>query len=194
MIVLAIEVAAIATLTVYGVRRYLLRRSGRAGSPKRPSIHNNIAYVWDAKSRNVFLRSRASIGNRMMTRADTAGIVFVCLLSVLLWKPPAAMAATAQPQVHISALSPSSGAVGTQVTVTGSGFTHDNTVLFGSGAMVHLPSDDGLMLVFTVPQVLNALCYYSGCKGVSLATRPGDYPVSVQNENGTSNAVTFTVR
>jgi peptidoglycan hydrolase-like protein with peptidoglycan-binding domain len=95
--------------------------------------------------------------------------------------------------LYIQSLSPSAGAVGTSVTVSGSGFTSDNTILFGSGALVHVASNDGSTLTFTVPGALNPLCYYSGCMLPSQETMPGTYNVSIQNSNGTTNTVSFTV-
>ena len=95
--------------------------------------------------------------------------------------------------LYIQSLSPSAGTIGSTVTIYGSGFTSDNTVTFGSGALVHVVSYNGTSLTFTVPGALNPLCYYSGCMLPSQQTTPGTYNVSVQNSNGTSNAQTFTV-
>ncbi len=97
--------------------------------------------------------------------------------------------------VHVSSISPSSGPVGAVITIHGSGFTGDNTVLFGSGAIVHVAASVGTSLVVTVPGVLNPRCYYSTprCLVASQETQPGDYQVSVTNANGTSNALTFSV-
>lgn len=97
--------------------------------------------------------------------------------------------------VSISSLSPSVGPVGTTVTVTGSGFTGDNTVQFGYGAIVHVAAQDSSTLVFTVPNELNPACFYASprCLPPTKMTAPGTYAVTIANENGRSNAKTFTV-
>ncbi|MFA7309702.1 MAG: peptidoglycan-binding protein [Candidatus Paceibacterota bacterium] len=97
--------------------------------------------------------------------------------------------------VSIQALSPVAGPIGTRVTVTGSGFTSDNTIGFGSGVVVHVPSYDGTTLTFTVPDGLNPRCFYSNprCLIATQQTTPGNYAVSVENTNGISNTRTFTV-
>ena len=112
---------------------------------------------------------------------------------------PSATSTTPAPapvaRLHISSLSPASGEVGTTVTVHGSGFTSDNTVHFGYGALVHVASKNGTTLTFSVPSVLNPSCYYSNprCLIASRETTAGKYEVSVQNTAGTSNTLTFVV-
>jgi peptidoglycan hydrolase-like protein with peptidoglycan-binding domain len=114
-----------------------------------------------------------------------------------------------QSPVTIYSISPVAGPLGTTVSVTGFGFTSDNTIRFGNGALVHVPITSSIAiacttdpschgginqtLTFTVPSTLNPLCYYSGCMMASVQTTPGAYAVSVENTNGTSNAKTFTV-
>ncbi len=97
--------------------------------------------------------------------------------------------------LHINSLSPSSGVIGTTVTINGTGFTSDNTINFGNGAIMHVSSSNGTTLTFTVPSYLNAACYYSypSCLMPSQQVMPGSYNVTVQNGNGTSNPVQFTV-
>lgn len=87
----------------------------------------------------------------------------------------------------VSYLSPSSGAVGTSVTVFGSGFTStNNSVRFGTGVIASLNSIDGTTLSFTVPSSLSGY----GTQNMGL----GSYPVSVTNGSGyTTNQVSFTV-
>ena len=114
-----------------------------------------------------------------------------------------------QTPVTIYSVTPVSGPVGTTVSITGFGFTSDNTIRFGNGALVHVPISSSIAiacttdpachgginqtLTFTVPVTLNPLCYYSGCMMASLQTTPGTYGISVENTNGTSNTKTFTV-
>ncbi len=87
----------------------------------------------------------------------------------------------------INAISPMTGAVGSSVTVVGSGFTRrNNTVHFGSGLITGLTSNDGNSLSFIVPSTLTGY----GSQTLSL----GVYGISVTNENGaTSNTIPFTL-
>lgn len=87
----------------------------------------------------------------------------------------------------ISYLSPSNGAVGTAVTVFGSGFSAtNNTVHFGNAIITNLYSPDGQSVSFTVPAQLNGY----GTQQVGL----GSYSVTVTNSQGyTSNDASFTV-
>ena len=111
--------------------------------------------------------------------------------------------------ISIYNIAPTSGPVGTSVSITGFGFTGDNTIHFGSGAIVHVPITSSIAIActtnpdchgginqtitFTVPAALNPLCYYSGCMMPSMQTVPGTYDVYVENANGTSAKVSFTV-
>jgi hypothetical protein len=97
--------------------------------------------------------------------------------------------------LYIRSLSPNAGAIGSTVTIYGSGFTSDNTILFGGGALVHVRSYDGSSISFNVPGSLNPRCYYSqpACLIASQQTLPGSYNVSIENSNGASNAISFTV-
>jgi len=96
----------------------------------------------------------------------------------------------------ITAISPVSGPVGTNVSITGTGFTSTgNMVTFGFGGIPNLNSADGKTISFKVPSSMNAGCYYSvpQCLMPAISVVPGQYQVSVKNSNGTSNALTFTV-
>ena len=88
---------------------------------------------------------------------------------------------------NINSLYPTSGGVGTSVTVFGSGFTQrGNTVHFGPGVITNITSSDGTSLSFIVPSQLTGY----GSQSMALGT----YNVSVTNERGaTSGALTFTV-
>ncbi|MBI5458083.1 peptidoglycan-binding protein [Candidatus Kaiserbacteria bacterium] len=105
----------------------------------------------------------------------------------------------------ISLLFPTSGPIGTPVTITGSGFTNDNTVFFGNGVV---PPDSsmfparisstngGTKITITIPNELEPACRYSypACGGVApLPVTPGTYAVYVKNANGQSNSQIFTV-
>ncbi|MBA3789352.1 peptidoglycan-binding protein [Patescibacteria group bacterium] len=112
--------------------------------------------------------------------------------------------------VNINSISPTSGAVGTTVSITGYGFTSDNTVLFAGGAIRNVPVSSSIAiacttdpncrggirqtLLFTVPSSIGPNCPPGSlCPLYARLVTPGDYQISVQNTNGTSNAVTFTV-
>lgn len=97
--------------------------------------------------------------------------------------------------VSINAVNPTAGPVGTSVTLTGSGFTNDNTIRFGSGVLIHVASNNGTTLTFDVPTGLTPQCFYSTprCYVATMLTTPGNYAVVVQNTNGASNAASFTV-
>ena len=89
--------------------------------------------------------------------------------------------------LSISYLTPSSGAVGSTVTIYGRGFSQNgNTINFGQGIIANLRSFDGTSLSFTVPSTL-----------IGYGTAPvviGTYPVSVTNAYGErSNTLQFQV-
>jgi len=86
----------------------------------------------------------------------------------------------------ISYLSPSSGRVGTQVTVFGSGFGFgSNNVYFGSYVVPNIYSYNGTSLTFTVPQTGTTNCFSYPCSQ--------NFNVSVNNSYNTSNQVNFTL-
>lgn len=87
----------------------------------------------------------------------------------------------------VASLYPTSGGVGTSVTIFGSGFSQrGNSVRFGPGVITNLTSSDGTSLSFILPSQLTGY----GSQSMALGT----YAVSVTNERGaTSNALPFTV-
>lgn len=87
----------------------------------------------------------------------------------------------------LSSLTPTSGPVGSSVTVRGSGFsTQGNSVRFGQILMTGLNSSDGQTLVFIVPQQGTTYGYQY--------VAPGSYDVSVITADGrSSNSIAFTV-
>lgn len=99
-----------------------------------------------------------------------------------------------KPQSSITSLQPTSGLVGTSVTITGSGFTAtNNSVKFGGGYLNGI-SSNGTAVTFTVPDGLTP-CPPGGtvCAQSFMQVTPGVYSVSVINANGTSNIVNFAV-
>ena len=115
--------------------------------------------------------------------------------------PPSANAPT------IQSISPTSGVVGTTVTIYGSGFTSDTKVLFGGGfGGVVASYNNSTSLSFVVPAYIGPNCpsgamcpmyqTQSSQAMTSYLTRlitPGPYDISVQNVNGVSNSIIFNV-
>ncbi len=100
--------------------------------------------------------------------------------------------------LSISSITPTQGRIGTQITIQGSGFSaYDNTVRFGSGGTMHVPSYNGTTIYYTVPQYLSP-CDVTASSGVcaqylQIVTPGTTYPLSVSNGSATSNTVNFTV-
>jgi hypothetical protein len=104
----------------------------------------------------------------------------------------------------ITSLEPSSGPVGTEVTVTGTSFakTKNSVVLSRTGAMdgyiKNLESKDKKTLKFTIPEGLD-LCSPEAednnypCSLAHPRVTAGNYSISVLNENGESTGITFEV-
>ena len=98
--------------------------------------------------------------------------------------------------LSITSLSPTSGPVGSTVTIYGTGFSSwGNTVRFGNGAITNV-SSTGSSITFTVPAYLSPYCVNGVvCPMYAQVVTPGVYPVSVINASGnTSNVNTFTVQ
>jgi hypothetical protein len=102
----------------------------------------------------------------------------------------------------ITALSPASGAIGSEVTIMGTGFVPGSIVRFGPGTVNAVAvSSDGTSLTFTVPISVGPHCAsHMMCPMyVALIVEPGVYSVSVENPAGTegdvqaSNALSFSV-
>ncbi len=113
--------------------------------------------------------------------------------------------------VSLYSLTPTSGAVGTTVSVTGFGLTQNNTILMdGTVAARNVPITSSIAvacttdpsckggirqtLTFTIPESLSPNCSFKMmCPMYMRLVSPGTYAVTVLNDNGTSNALTFTV-
>ena len=99
----------------------------------------------------------------------------------------------------ISSLSPTSGPIGTSVTIYGSGFTSPSYVLIDgqvASAPIISPSN-GNSVPFTVPSSASPQCnlFTSGqkCPQYVMVVSPGVHNISVITANGTSNSIGFTV-
>ena len=106
-----------------------------------------------------------------------------------------------QTSIILTGLSPTNGGVGTQVTITGSGFVAaGNTIYFGGGNIATDVSSDGTHLAFQVPSAVSP-CYAVGsdlipggaCSADALIISSGSYPVWVSNAGGVSNVLNFVI-
>ncbi|OGG52641.1 hypothetical protein A3C20_00105 [Candidatus Kaiserbacteria bacterium RIFCSPHIGHO2_02_FULL_55_25] len=100
-------------------------------------------------------------------------------------------------QITLTSIAPSSGRVGTQVILQGSGFTtYDNTVHFGIGGTQHVVSQNGSQIYYTIPAYLSPCDVLTSgmyCAAYAQQVTPGQYQVYVQNTLGQTGQLTFTV-
>ncbi|MBV9349512.1 MAG: peptidoglycan-binding protein, partial [Patescibacteria group bacterium] len=98
------------------------------------------------------------------------------------------------PAPQLQALAPSSGTVGTSVTLYGSGFASDNKILFDNRFLVHASSADASTLTFTVPNAFRPDCLAGQpCPQWLQPLGAKTYNVSVETNGGTSNSLPFMV-
>ena len=100
--------------------------------------------------------------------------------------------------LSLSYLSPTSGSVGTQITIQGSGFSqYGNIVHFSAGGAMNVQSfNNGTLLYFTVPQTLSPCSVTTSgvCPQYAQQVTPGQYGIYVTNQNGqSSNTLSFQV-
>jgi peptidoglycan hydrolase-like protein with peptidoglycan-binding domain len=98
--------------------------------------------------------------------------------------------------ISLNSMSPTSGRVGTQIVLTGSGFTSDNTIHFGIGGVQHVPSYNGTTLYLTVPSYISPCDVQTPgtfCALYAQQVTPGIYQVFVSNTIGQSAQQSFTV-
>ena len=101
--------------------------------------------------------------------------------------------------VTLAYLSPTSGHVGTQIMLQGSGFNAlDNTVHFGIGGTMHVPSVGGTTIYYTIPAYVSP-CDVTPSNGSTVCAQniqqivPGPVQVYVTNSQGTSQTLMFQV-
>ena len=98
---------------------------------------------------------------------------------------------------HINSVLPVSGPVGTKVTISGSGFTANNTVLLDSlvaASNISSAANGQASISFTVPSSIAPDCKKGeACPMFLREVISGTYSVSVENQNGISNALNFNV-
>jgi len=99
------------------------------------------------------------------------------------------------PPVSISSVYPSSGPVGTHVTVAGSGFSATgNLVHFGQSVSLGHTTDNSTTIAYTVPATAGPCEAPKMCPAAALPVMPGTYPIFVTNAGGqTSNTLLFKV-
>lgn len=97
--------------------------------------------------------------------------------------------------IQLNSVSPTSGGIGTQITLYGTNFTGSNDVHFGNGIMRSLSSfNNGTSISFTLPSQMEYDCPSgSACFSGQYFVNPGTYNIYVTNFNGTSNSVSFSV-
>ena len=98
----------------------------------------------------------------------------------------------------LSYLSPSAGQVGTQVQIVGNGFSaFENTVHFGNGGTMHVPSQNGTVIYYTIPRYISpcdVLTNGTVCAQYLQQVSNGSYQIYVSNGSNTTNPATFTVQ
>jgi hypothetical protein len=95
----------------------------------------------------------------------------------------------------LSSASPAAAAVGNQVMLIGENFTATaNHVKIGVGYVHNLSSPDGMTILFAVPSALD-VCVpgQQVCPALAVMLSPADYKLSVINDRGTSNEISFTL-
>ncbi|MSU73543.1 hypothetical protein EXS56_00180 [Candidatus Kaiserbacteria bacterium] len=98
--------------------------------------------------------------------------------------------------VSLSYLTPTSGRVGTQVMLQGTGFNAlDNAVHFGIGGTLHAPSfNNGTTIYYTIPYAVSPCDLVGfGCTAPTTLVIPNSYPLYVTNSQGTSQTLQFAV-
>lgn len=140
-------------------------------------------------------------------KATSKKIVFcgiACAALALSWfvLPSVASAQTSTGAPYVSSISPTSGPVGTRVTVTGSGFltAGGNFVKFGAGVILGAPSsNNGQSFTFTIPASMANACFLlsapsTSCSPAIINVKPLiwiPYTVSVMNLQGQSSNNAF---
>ncbi len=94
---------------------------------------------------------------------------------------------------YIQSVTPPSGFVGTTVTLSGYGLYGNNTIYFGGSSLGNYSSNNGVGLTFTVPEYITPCPPGLYCIMMARQVTPGAYSIYIQNQNGTSNTVNFTV-
>jgi IPT/TIG domain len=94
-------------------------------------------------------------------------------------------------------ISPTSGPVGTMVTIHGSGFGADNDILMSnltSASFKDVASQNGTTITFTIPSTLLPNCAPNqACPDFAMLVENGAFTISVVTNGSTQDVGTFTV-
>jgi probable HAF family extracellular repeat protein len=93
----------------------------------------------------------------------------------------------------ISTISPSSAFPGATVTITGQGFTADNTIMFGQTAIQHVPIAKAYGIACTATPGCQSGIFQILVFTVPTSALLGQYNVLVRNSGGSSGTVPFAV-
>ncbi|HEY4523807.1 MAG TPA: IPT/TIG domain-containing protein [Candidatus Paceibacterota bacterium] len=96
----------------------------------------------------------------------------------------------------INSLQPTSGLVGTTVTINGSGFAASNSIYLNDTFVETQSNSNGsipVLIKFVIPVGFGERCFSDGRGCSANVVNSGNYTISVRNANGTSNSMTFTV-
>ena len=98
----------------------------------------------------------------------------------------------------ITSITPTSGPIGTEIAIRGTGFTGADTVRFGSGGKRTVTTtENGTLIKYIVPSAVSACDDVPGssvvCPPGAVPVYPSSWSVVVSNANGTSAMQTFTV-
>ncbi|MDD5720833.1 MAG: IPT/TIG domain-containing protein [Candidatus Pacebacteria bacterium] len=155
----------------------------------------NSSYIYPPQQSATFTHTYMQAGtyNPTFTVTNSSGQSASSSLSVVVG------GYTSSTPPFISSISTSSGRVGTQVTIYGTGFNNNyasnNAINFGMSIIPNAYSSNNTSMTFTVPTYTNSACLYStpACVIPQYQIIPGTYPIFVTNTNGISNVVYFTV-
>ncbi len=158
------------------------------------SVPNNGIYTWMAGS--TAGSGTVPAGQYTLTFANASSGSVLATSSPFTLTGPQAAGATST-ALSIISLTPTSGPVGTVVTVSGSGFSSSTSVQFGPGYISGAVSSAtaGTVLQFAIPSSINPCAPWStgACPYFAALLTPGTYQVSLAAASGTSNSLPFTI-
>ena len=124
----------------------------------------------------------------IFTVSDSTGLSNTSTLSVT-------VTGATSGSLNLSSLSPTSGHIGQQIILTGSGFAnYGNVVHFGTGGQLNVSAVNGTTIYFNIPAWVSPcdLIGY-GCAASAMQVVPNIYPIYVTNNNGSTGVLNFTV-
>lgn len=162
--------------------------TGYFGAATRQAVLNFQSQKGIASTGIADAQTRSAIRN--LTCSGTVATSYAPAYALTSYAP----AYTYNNNLALNSLSVSSGAVGTSVTIYGSGFDPVyNNVYFGNTPLSGNFASNGASITFTVPVSYTPTCAPYSCYPSAIYTGIGTYPVYVTNARGTSNSLQFTV-